>query len=215
MLRQIGSVLAAALVVAACQSTASLAPTTANSPMLPTDSSNPGVAGLPTPSVVTSPAPTLVPMPTPTPTPRPSGCVNPPPNLATVVALDPPTRLACFGAASLSFTAIVSKAISDCGIGPRVQPGWFCLPGVFLDAPSPPATTDAPALDVYWNPASGLKPASFIAGASVEITGHFDDPAALTCHVTDVPAGQSPPTSDQVILACRETFIVSVVSGGG
>jgi hypothetical protein len=211
MLRQIGSVLAAALVVAACQSTASLAPTTAVSPTLATDSSNPGVAGLATASAVTSPAPTLVP----TPTPGPSGCVNPPPNLATVVALDPPARLACFGAASLSFTAIVSKAISDCGIGPRVQPGWFCLPGVFLDAPSPPATTDAPALDVYWNPASGLKPASFIAGASVEITGHFDDPAALTCHVTDVPAGQSPPTSDQVILACRETFIVSVVSGGG
>jgi hypothetical protein len=211
MLRQIGSVLAAALVVAACQSTASLAPTTAVSPTLATDSSNPGVAGLATPSAVTSPAPTLVP----TPTPGPSGCVNPPPSLATVVALDPPARLACFGAASLSFTAIVSKAISDCGIGPRVQPGWFCLPGVFLDAPSPPATTDAPPLDVYWNPASGLKPASFIAGASVEITGHFDDPAALTCHVTDVPAGQSPPTSDQVILACRETFIVSVVSGGG
>jgi len=207
MLRQIGSVLAAALVVAACQSTASPAPTTANSPTLATGSSSPSVAGIATPSAVTSPAPT--------PTPPPSGCVNPPPNLATVVALDPPTRLACFGAASLSFTAIVSKAISDCGIGPRVQPGWFCLPGVFLDSPSPPATTDAPALDVYWNPASGLKPASFIAGASVEITGHFDDPAALTCHVTDVPAGQSPPTSDQVILACRETFIVSVVSGGG
>lgn len=211
MLRQIGSVLAAALVFAACQSTASLAPTTAVSPTLPTDSSSPDVARLATPSAVTSPAPTLVP----TPTPGPSGCVNPPPSLATVVALDPPARLACFGAASLSFTAIVSKAISDCGIGPRVQPGWFCLPGVFLDAPSPPATTDAPPLDVYWNPASGLKPASFIAGASVEITGHFDDPAALTCHVTDVPAGQSPPTSDQVILACRETFIVSVVSGGG
>jgi len=145
----------------------------------------------------------------------PSGCVNPPPDLATIVAFDPAARLACFGGSPLTFSAVVGKAISDCGVGPRVEPTWFCLPGVFLVVPDPKASADLPPLDVYWNPNSGLKPASFVVGASVTITGHFDDPAAATCKVTEVPAGQSPPAPVQVVLACREAFIVSVVSGGG
>ena len=186
---------------------------TAASPQSAVPESSPSAAPVATPSPAASPSST--PAATPTATPGPSGCVNPPPDLTTIVALDPSARLACFGGSTLTFTAIVAKAISDCGVGPRVEPPWFCLPGVFLDVPNPSATADLPPLDVYWNPTSGLKPASFVAGASVQITGHFDDPAAATCHVTAVPAGQSPPAPDQVVLACRETFIVSAVSGGG
>ncbi len=176
----------------------------------------------PTPAAVTaspvasvfptaSPSPSPTPAPTPPALPLPSGCVNPPPDLATIVTLDPPTRLTCFGGSSLTFTATVSKAISDCGIGPRVEPTWFCLPGVFLDVPNASPDSGLGALDVYWNPTSGLKPASFVAGKTVQITGHFDDPVASTCHATDVPAGQSPERSDQVVLTCRETFVVTVV----
>jgi hypothetical protein len=207
MLRPIGIVVAAALVVAACQSSASLAPTSPGSPTPPAASLAAAPSASP-PPIVQSPAPSAS-------GPAPSGCVNPPPDLATIVALDPAARLACFGGSSLTFAAIVSKAISDCGVGPRVEPGWFCLPGVFLAVPNPSAIADLPPLDVYWNPTSGLKPATFVAGASVKVTGHFDDPAASTCHITEVPSGQSPPAPDQVVLACRETFIVSAVSGGG
>lgn len=205
-LRPIGIVLAAALVVAACQSSASLAPTSPNSPTAP--AASPAAPSATAAPDAHSAAPSAS-------GPAPSGCVNPPPDLATIVALDSAARLACFGGSSLTFTAIVNKAISDCGVGPRVEPGWFCLPGVFVAVPNPSATVDLPPLDVYWNPTSGLKSASFVAGAGVKVTGHFDDPAASTCHITDVPAGQSPPAPDQVVLACRETFIVSAVSGGG
>jgi hypothetical protein len=139
----------------------------------------------------------------------PSGCVNPPPDLSAIVALDASTRLTCFGGSSLTFAATVSKAILDCGIGPRVEPAWFCLPGVFLAVPNASPDSGVVPLDVYWNPSSGLTPASFPADKTVQITGHFDDPAASTCHVTSVPAGQSSEPSDQVVLTCRETFIVT------
>ena len=132
-----------------------------------------------------------------------------PPDLATIVGLDPSARLACFGGSTITFEATVSKAISDCGIGPRIEPAWFCLPGVFVDVPAP---ADGPGpLDVYWDPASGITPASFPTDRTVRITGHFDDPAAATCHVTSVPAGQSRATPDAVVLACRETFVVTGV----
>jgi hypothetical protein len=157
-------------------------------------------------------APPTVPPPTSPPSPAlPSGCIDPPPDLATIVALDPPTRLACFGGSALTFAATISKPISDCGVGPRVEPAWFCLPGVFLDVPDAALDSGLGALDVYWNPSSGLKPASFVAGTTVEIGGHFDDPSASTCHVTEVPAGQSPEPPDQVVMDCRETFIVTAV----
>jgi len=204
-LRLIGIVLAAALLDAACQSGASLA-LTSFSPTPP--AASPVAPSASTLSDAHSSAPTASGSPA-------GGCINPPPDLATIVAVEPSARLACFGGSSLTFTATVSKAISDCGVGPRVEPAWFCLPGVFLDVPNPSVTADLPPLDVYWNPTSGLKPASFVTGAGLQITGHFDDPAASTCHVTDVAAGQSPPAPDQVVLACREAFIVSAVSGGG
>ena len=206
MLQPIGIVLAAAVLVAACQSSASLAPTNLSNPTL--RAASPAAPSASTAPAAHSAAPSAS-------GPPPSGCVNPPADLATIVSLDPAARLACFGGSALTFSAIVSKPISDCGVGPRVEPGWFCLPGVFLAVPKPSATADLPPLDVYWNPTSGLKTASFVAGAGVQITGHFDDPAASACHVTETPAGLSPPAPDQVILVCRETFIVSAVSKGG
>jgi len=141
----------------------------------------------------------------------PIGCTNPPAALSAIVALDPADRLACFGSASLIFEATISKPILDCGIGPRIEPTWFCLPGVFLDVPgASPESTSMP-LDVYWNPSSGLTPASFPALATVRITGHFDDPAAGSCQISSAQPGSSPEPPTEVVLACRETFVVTSV----
>jgi hypothetical protein len=139
-----------------------------------------------------------------------SGCVNPPPNLVAVVTLDAAARLACFGRSTVTFDAVVFKAIMDCGAGALVDPVWFCFPGVFLDRPNAPPDASQ-FMAAYWNPASGLKPASFPFGPTLRITGHFDDPAALTCHEVDVPAGQATEPPADVVLACRETFIVTAV----
>ena len=125
------------------------------------------------------------------------------------MVLDARARLACFGGSSLSFDATISKPILDCGIGPRVEPAWFCLPGVFLAVPDASPDTGLQSLDAYWDPASGLTPTSFTAGRTMRITGHFDDPAASTCHVASVPKGQSPEPPGAVVLGCREAFIVT------
>jgi hypothetical protein len=144
----------------------------------------------------------------PSPTASPSGgCVNPPPDLVTIVTLDAAARLACFGGSTLTFEAVVFKAIMDCGAGPQHVPGWFCLPGVFLDPPNAPLD-GSQLIAVYWNPASGLKPTSFPYGQTLRITGHFDDAAALTCHLVGGPAIA---IAAEVVLACRETFVVTAV----
>lgn len=141
----------------------------------------------------------------------PVGCVNPPPDLAAIVSLEPYARLECFAGGSLTFAATVSKPIQDCGVGPRVSPSWFCLPGVFLSVPSTSSDGDFPLLPVYWNPSSGLRPASFPADQTLTFTGHFDDPAAATCRISSAPAGQSPEPTADVVLSCRQAFIVSAV----
>jgi len=136
-----------------------------------------------------------------------AGCRTPQqvPDLAAISALDPAARLACFGGSALSFTASIGKPIEDCGVGPVVEPRWFCLPGVFLVAPDSSAGAGA-SLPAYWDPSSGLTTASFPADQTVTITGHFDDAAAANCHVV----GSSSPASD-VVLACREAFVVTAV----
>ena len=181
----------------------------------PTVSPVPTTAGAGSPATSALPSPPLTSAPsvvaaTPPATATPSGCVNPPPDLAAIVALDLDARLACFGGSSLTFEATVLKPISDCGIGPRIAPAWFCLPGIFLAVPGASSDSGLMPLDAYWDPSSGLKSASFPTGATVHVTGHFDDPAARSCHATS-GAGQSPDSAAQVVMACRETFVATAV----
>lgn len=164
---------------------------------------------LATPTASARPAPTAATV-TPPISPMPSGCSNPPPDLAAIVALDPATQLACFGGSPLTFKATVFKPIADCGVGPRITPAWFCLPGIFLAVPDTSTDSGLPPLAAYWDPSSRLTPASFPADSTVQITGHFDDPAARTCHLTSV-SGPSPEPAAQIVLACRETFVVTAV----
>jgi hypothetical protein len=165
------------------------------SPTLPIASSSPG------PSAATQSPPT---------SPMPSGCSNPPPDLAAIVVLDPATQLACFGGSTLTFQATVLKPISDCGVGPPIAPAWFCLPGIFLAVPGASPDIGLPPLAAYWDPSSRLTPASFPADGTVQIAGHFDDPAARTCHLTS-GSGASPEPAAEVVLICRETFVVTAV----
>jgi len=161
------------------------------------------------PTASTPPAPTVATLTPPT-SPMPSGCSNQPPDLAAIVVLDPAARLACFGASTLTFQATIFKPISDCGVGPRIAPAWFCLPGIFLAVAGGASDNGLPPLAAYWDPGSRLTPASFPADGTVQIAGHFDDPAARTCHITSA-SGASPEPAAEVVLGCRETFVVTTV----
>jgi hypothetical protein len=167
----------------------------------PTAPTAPTASAPPTPSAASVPPAT---------SPRASGCVDPPLDLAAIVVLDPATRLACFGGSSLTFQATVLKPISDCGVGPRIAPAWFCLPGIFLAVPGASPDSGLPPLAAYWDPSSRLTPASFPAEGIIQITGHFDDLAARTCNAKSAP-GQSPQPAAQLVMACRETFVVTTV----
>jgi hypothetical protein len=174
-------------------------------------STAPSAAAEASAEAVASPSMPVAATASPSPTAGPSGgCVNPPTDLVAIVSLDPAARLACFGWSTLTFEAVVFKPIGDCGAGPQLVPGWFCLPGVFLAPPNAPLD-GSQLIAVYWNPASGLKPASFPYRQTLRITGHFDDPAARTCHLVGGPAGQVTEPPADVVLACRETFVVTAV----
>lgn len=194
---------AAALVVVGC----SVAGPTVSPALSPAGGGASGSPAAPIPPTSQTPIAASV---TPPGSPMPSGCINPPPDLAAIVVLDPAARLACFGASSLTFEATVFKPIFDCGVGPRIEPAWFCLPGVFLAVPGASSDSGLIPLAAYWDPSSRLTPASFPVDGTVQVTGHFDDPAAGTCHATSAP-GPSPVPAAQIVLACRETFVVTTV----
>jgi hypothetical protein len=138
-------------------------------------------------------------------------CGNSPPDAATIIALDPADRLACFGDASLTFAAVVGMPITDCGMGRRIAAG-FCLPGVVLLAPN--AGEASAGLAAYWDlPAAptATTPPALVAGTSVRVTGHLDDATAQMCHLSSGPPGQPTQPPTEVVLSCREEFIVDAV----
>ena len=179
------------------------------------------------PSDVVSQGPTPTDV-TPEPVRSPLGdCPSQRPDLALILALDPGQRLACFGRSALTFQATAVATEVDCN-PIQVDPAWlWCPPAAFLTPPGPAAFwpgsgrvafvgPNLPMLAVYTPPGSGVDQAQFFAGASIFVTGHFDDPAAAACRV--VAAQPEPnlqvPTPAEVVLACREAFVVTSVQRG-
>jgi hypothetical protein len=184
----------------------------------------------PTPTDLTSPIPAVAP-----------DCPRPPQDLTLILALDPGQRLACFGRSALTFRATAVATEVDCN-PIQVDPAWlWCPPAAFLTPPgttafwpgsdpaawthrsTPPSDSlriayvgDVATLEVYAAPGSGVDQAQFFPGAIIFVTGHFDDPAAAACRV--VGAQQEPdfqvPTAAEVVLACREAFVVTSVQPG-
>jgi hypothetical protein len=192
----------------------------------------------PTPTDLTSPIPTVTAEPVFSP---PPGCPGPSPDLASILALDPAHRLACFGRSALTFQATAVATEVDC-VPIKVDPAWlWCPPAAFLTPPgaatswpgsdpvvwthrsAPPDDTlrvafsgNLPTLSVYAAPGSGVDQAQFFPGGIISVTGHFDDPAAAACRV--VAAQREPnlqvPTAAEVVLLCREAFVVTSVRPG-
>jgi hypothetical protein len=189
-----------------------------------------------TPTDLTSPIPTVGPEPVRSPL---GGCPSPRPDLASIVGLDPGERLACFGRSALTFQATAVATEVDCH-PIRVDPAWlWCPPAAFLAPPgstaswpgsdlvawthrsAPPDDTLrvafilGPTLEVYAAPGSGVDRAQFVPGAIMLVTGHFDDPAAAACRVVAQPAPDvQVPTAAEIVLACREAFVVTSVRPG-
>lgn len=168
------------------------------------------------------------------------GCLGPRPDLAAILAIDPGQRPACFGRSAVTFLAALVVAEVEC-VPVQVEPAWlWCPPAHFL---APPGRADSrpgsdsiawatrsaptddtlmlafvsgPELAVYVAPGSGLDQAQFVPGAIVQVTGHFDDPAAAACRIVAAQPepGWRPPTPAEVVLRCREAFVVTSMGPG-
>jgi hypothetical protein len=152
----------------------------------------------------TSPSPAATsPSPAPTQT-FAADCVNPPVDIMSLINVADP--VACYGHAPLTFDAYSVSGVADCPV--TVEPDWLACPQGSLMQVGETRKVGAPQLTVAIDPASGV---SSGGNANVHVTGHFDDPAAQTCHETQRPpsVGGSPEPIADSIERCRGTFVVT------
>lgn len=150
-------------------------------------------------------------------------CINPPPDLMTVIFTA--DRISCFGRTPITLEGEVD------GIGTYdpvllTEPTWLGMPRWTLRAivdealaPQPvalvmydgevarPSITVPPDLWIAADPASGLDLADYQL-QPVRVVGHFDDPAAGSCHFLEdySSLGYGP---EDAVLSCRNLFVVT------
>lgn len=145
----------------------------------------------------------------------PAGCVNPPTNITTLIdmqstgPLDPAVDpVACYGNASLTFDATwLGGGVADCPAAP--EPAWLACSAFSLQPLGDTRKVGAPQLFVAVDPSASLSISEPFA--QVRVTGHFDDPAAQTCHETALGGAESLAPAAETIARCRSTFVVTGV----
>jgi predicted small lipoprotein YifL len=152
-----------------------------------------------------SPSPTS-PSPVPTQTPA-ADCVNPPADVTSLINVGDP--VACYGSAPLALDATWSGGgVADCPSAP--EPAWLACSPFSLQPLGDTRKVGAPQLFVAVDPSVSFSPAGPFP--QVRVTGHFDDPAALTCRETQLGGGAATlaPAAD-TIESCRRVFVVTQV----
>ena len=121
-------------------------------------------------------------------------------DLAGVISLQPLERLACFGDETLTLTA----SVIGCGAGGGP---WAFNPSWLVQVGGCGIATDASGDRVllYRVPPGSSGPAA----APVDVTGHFDDPAAASCTVTSAdPVAFPAPSPEEAVILCRSEFVI-------
>lgn len=133
-----------------------------------------------------------------------SGCLDSRPDAGILGGLADPAD--CLGSQPLTFDAPLAAAGAvDCG--PTVEPVWLSCPNVgsLLGVGE---IGSVPFILFAIDPTSGVFASPFI-GTMVHVTGHFDDPAAQSCHQVETIAGEAPRPASDVIENCRNTFVLT------
>ena len=134
-------------------------------------------------------------------------CPVGPVTVAKLIALSGNDRAACFHSRDLTFRAwVVDPGEGLGGTCPAVVPTWLldCVLPTWLLAPSKASDQTLHALK-HPGATGALKG----VGRWVDVTGHFDDPAATTCRLEPGPAVVGFPPVAWYVLACREEFVVT------
>lgn len=209
------------VVVAGCLGAGPLqSPTTTVAPAA-TATAGTSIAPSPTatPNPTATPGPTATPSPTVGPGPTITGECPPPPAVEVLGGWTPawPPRLlaACFGNREIEVTGYLAPAWGIGGLGNGVVPSWLGewsgLPSVLWLRPHPADGCPAPE-DCMWMFLFAPAPASLPMTSDrwVTLTGHFNDPVALTCRAT----GSGPDavkTNAEAVDLCREHFVVTQI----
>jgi len=159
--------------------------------------------------------------------PRPDNCTPPPLDTATYVSLASLERLACYGDATWTLRAYMAPPTGVyCGIGPfHDDPIWLDNCAFVMLQAEEKAFDSGFAVHVHTDVGAcsfrGMNPECPFAELVrqwIEVRGHLDDPAALSCVPpvagSDDP-GVIPPDPDSVILDCRAQFVATSVTLSG
>jgi hypothetical protein len=147
-------------------------------------------------------------------TPDQSACAWPPVDWIEMMLIDPSTAVWCFGGQSMTFRAW-SGPCRACGQSTPIQePGWLgtwseqtlVLSPLAGDGPTrtalvhPSLGIDGDALNLHWR------------NRWVEVTGHFDDPAAASCRSAfDLDELASYQGKQWTIDECRRQFVITAM----
>ena len=138
-------------------------------------------------------------------------CGERPTTIADVEGGHPAIRLVCLGGGDIGLRGWVAETPAiDADCGCSAHPEWLADPFAYLVIESQDVAAwrgDPYGLKYRINPASGV--AAPPTGQWVELTGHFDDPAAVTCMLAPDAPGGAAYDPVQVVVSCREQFVVS------
>lgn len=147
-------------------------------------------------------------------------CPSLPLDLATLAQIAGPPQtflgLACLGNHPITVRARLGIPEATCGVSPgwTINPGWLgpCVAHDFLTALSG-AYADpyfdavfAPKVDLRKLPRYGIEPRTWL---KVQVTGQFDHPAARTCR--GVKEDTDPPSAPEIVLMCRNVFVITAI----
>lgn len=139
-------------------------------------------------------------------------CVPPPSDYLAFSVLDLTAVPVCFASSPITFRAWSSECQRCEGVaGSSAEPAWLITPTRQLYLSPIPVGDPGWSSSVVVSPSLEMNEAW--TDAWIEITGHFDDPVALTCHF-EPPADELQYWGGQqsIIDQCRQKFVVTGVT---
>ncbi len=136
----------------------------------------------------------------------PERCPARPASLATVSAMLPWERLACFGDESLTLDGVMGCPGCGGAATGTFEPAWLASPMSGVPISVDPAARIGPLSGLLKPDGPAVPP----NGSIVRATAHFDDPAATGCVIApgDPP---EPIDSRTAVLFCRERLVVDTI----
>ena len=132
-------------------------------------------------------------------------------DVATLVGLIPAERLACFGSQPITLGPVILGPRTDATAEVGGSPDWLAsTPSIAAYGRGGLGGVELPLL-IRGDPTTA---ASLPLGTWLEVTGHFDDPAAASCQrswIGDLGSTPIAETAAEQVLSCREQFVITAV----